>query len=78
MQQMAYLPDAPLIYRLPVLGRIVREVADGDADNKWYLLVALLSLLVLAVATWGLPALVLTAVVAAPLCILMLVLITLG
>lgn len=75
---MAYLPDAPLIYRLPVLGRIVREVADGDADNKWYLLVALLSLLVLAVATWGLPALVLTAVVAAPLCILMLVLITLG
>ena len=75
---MAYLPDAPLIYRLPVLGRIVREVADGDADNKWYLLVALLSLLALAVATWGLPALALTAVVAAPVCILMLVLITLG
>ena len=75
---MAYLPDTPLIYRLPVLGRIFREVAEGDADNKWYLLAALLSLLVLAVSIWGLPALALTAVAAAPLCVLMLVLITLG
>lgn len=76
---MAYMPDnAPLIYRVPFLGRIVREVAEGDADNKWYLIVGLLCLLALAVAQWGLPALALTAVALAPVCLVMLVLITRG
>lgn len=76
---MAWTTDeAPIAYRLPLLGRILREVAEGDADNKWYLLVALLTLLVLAVAQWGLPALVLTAVAAVPVCFVMLVLITRG
>lgn len=76
---MAWTSDEdPIVYRLPLLGRILREVAEGDADNKWYLLVALLTLLVLAVAQWGLPALVLTAVAAVPVCFVMLVLITRG
>lgn len=76
---MAYLPaGTPLAYRLPLLGRIARELAEGDADNKWYLLVAILSAVGAAVLTWGLPALVVTAVAAVPLCFLMLVLITRG
>jgi len=79
MHDMAYLPaDTPFVYRVPVLGRILREVAEGDADNKWYFLVALLTALVLAVVQWGLPALALAGVAAAPLCLLMLVLITRG
>ena len=76
---MAYLPaGTPLAYRLPLFGRIARELAEGDADNKWYLLVAILSAVGAAVLTWGLPALVVTAVAAVPLCFLMLVLITRG
>lgn len=76
---MAYLPaGTPIAYRLPVLGRIAREIAEGDADNKWYLLVAILSAVGVAVLTWGLPALVVTAVAAVPVCFLMLVLISRG
>lgn len=76
---MAYMSDdTPLLYRVPVLGRIAREVAEGDADNKWYLIAGLLCLLGLAVVQWGLPALALTAVAAAPVCLVMLVLITRG
>lgn len=76
---MAYLPTGtPLAYRLPILGRIARETAEGDADNKWYLIAGLLSAIAAAVITWGLPALVVAAVAAVPVCFVMLVLITRG
>lgn len=76
---MAYLPaGTPIAYRLPFLGRIAREIAEGDADNKWYLIAGLLSAIAAAVLTWGLPALVVSAVAAVPVCFVMLVLITRG
>ena len=67
-----------VIYRVPVLGRLVREQTEGDPDNPLYLILALVSLWASAVVIWGLPALYLPAVALAPLCLVMLVLITRG
>mgnify|MGYP001349946590 CR=1 FL=1 len=68
----------PLIRRIPLLGPIARELADGDADYPFYLLAALLSAWGCAFMFWGLPALVMPALVAAPLMLVVLVLITRG
>lgn len=65
-----------LVRRLPVLGPLARELAEGDADFPLILIVALLSAWGCAFMLWGLPALVLPALVAAPLMMLVLVLIT--
>jgi len=69
---------APFIRRLPLLGPIARELAEGDADYPLYLLAALLSAWGCAVMVWGLPALVIPALLAAPLVMAVLVLITRG
>ena len=66
------------VYATPIVGRIAREVIDGDRDNKWYLAVALLALWILAGMTWGLAALVVPFALAAPMCIVMLVALTRG
>jgi hypothetical protein len=44
------------LYAVPVFGWIARDIARGP-DNLWYALVILLTVLVLAVKTWGLVAL---------------------
>lgn len=67
-----------VIYKVPVLGRLVREQTEGDPDNPLYLILALVCLWASAVVIWGLPALYLPAVALAPLCLVMLVLITRG
>lgn len=55
----ASLPrPARLFFALPVIGRIAREVAFGEKDNIWYLLVILLTGLIIAISQWGLAALV--------------------
>lgn len=46
---------------LPVVGRVIREI-EREVDTIYYLLVIALTALVLAIKTWGLPALVVTAV----------------
>ncbi|MGY6632195.1 MAG: hypothetical protein ACXIU8_00380 [Alkalilacustris sp.] len=66
------------LYAIPVLGRVAREVIEGDSDNKWYLAVALLALWIMAGMAWGLAAVVLPFLLAAPLCLAMLVAITRG
>lgn len=71
-------PRPSLVRRIPVLGAIARELADGDADFPLYLLAALLSAWGCAIMLWGLVALVMPALVAAPLMMLVLVLITRG
>lgn len=65
-------------YSVPVLGWIARDVAHGPDDTIWYALVIALTALVLAVKTWGLVALGLTALAAVPFVFLGLILITLG
>ncbi|MGY6411323.1 MAG: hypothetical protein ACXIUV_09915 [Alkalilacustris sp.] len=66
------------IYATPIVGRIAREVIDGDRDNKWYLAVALLALWIFAGMAWGLAALVVPFALAAPMCLVMLVALTRG
>ena len=74
----SFAPRTPFAYRLPILGAIAREWAEGDADFPLYLVLALVSLWGIAIFNWGLPALYLPAVVASPLMILMLVAISRG
>ncbi|MCC5970979.1 MAG: hypothetical protein JJU15_13620 [Pararhodobacter sp.] len=68
----------PLIRRLPLIGPIARELAEGDADFPFYLLAAALSAWGCAFMIWGLPALVIPALLAVPMVMLTLVLLTLG
>lgn len=64
-----------VLRRLPVIGRVIREV-EREIDTAFYLIVIFLTAVVLAVQTWGLPALVLTALAAVPLMFVYLILIS--
>lgn len=59
---------------LPVIGRIIREV-EREIDTVYYLIVIALTAVVLAVQTWGLPALVLVALALVPVMFVLLILI---
>lgn len=65
-------------HSVPVLGWIARDLAHGPDDTIWYALVIALTVLVLAVKTWGLVALGLTALAMVPVVFLTLILITVG
>jgi len=65
------------LYAVPVFGWIARDIARGP-DNIWYALVILLAVLVLAVKTWGLVALALTALAAVPVMFVLLIALTQG
>jgi hypothetical protein len=54
-----------LVRAIPVVGRVIRDV-EREVDAIYYLLVIALTAVVLAVQTWGLPALVLTALALVP------------
>ncbi|PQO23554.1 hypothetical protein C2I36_07465 [Rhodobacteraceae bacterium WD3A24] len=71
-------PTRRAFYRIPVIGWIARDLAEGDPDNIWYLLTAIISLWIIAVGTWGLPALYLPAVALSPLILVALVALTRG
>ena len=62
---------------LPLIGFIARDIAR-DINTVFYLLVILATALVLAVMTWGVMALTLTAVAFVPVYFVLLVLITRG
>lgn len=68
----------PWYFSIPVFGWIAHDLTHGDEDNIWYFLVICLTLLVLAVRTWGLVALGLTALAAVPVMFTVLILITVG
>ena len=65
-------------YSIPVIGWIARDLNEGTPDTIYYLLVALLTLLVLAVMEWGVVALTMTALAMVPVVMVLLVLITVG
>jgi hypothetical protein len=65
-------------YSIPVLGWIARDLAYGAQDNIYYFLVIVVTALVLAVKTWGLVALSLTALATVPVIFTVLILITVG
>lgn len=54
-----------LFYAVPLLGWIARDISRGT-ENIYYALVIALTLLVLAVKTWGLVAITLTALALVP------------
>lgn len=68
----------PLIYRIPLIGALAREWAEGDPDFPLVFAVTLILVWACAVAIWGLPALYLPAVAAVPVMFVFLILITLG
>jgi len=70
-------PVLRIVYALPIIGQIARDIAR-DRENIWYALVILLTVLVLAVQTWGVMALSLAALGAVPVMFVVLILITLG
>lgn len=66
------------LFAIPVIGWIARDVLTRGQENFYYLLVALAALWVMAVATWGLPALTLPALAMVPVIVVVLLLITVG
>lgn len=74
-----HLPSSPVgrvMRTLPVVGRVIRDV-EREVDTVYYLFVILLTVMILAVMTWGLAALVVTAVAFVPVMFCMLIWITL-
>lgn len=65
-------------YSVPVIGWIARDLIEGPEDTIYYLLVALLTLVVLAVMQWGVVALSMAALVMVPVVMVTLLLITIG
>ncbi|MES2335034.1 MAG: hypothetical protein V4551_10215 [Pseudomonadota bacterium] len=58
-------PTSRFLRALPVIGGLIRA-AEREIDTIYYILVIALTALVFAVQTWGLPALVLTALALVP------------
>jgi len=65
------------LYAIPVLGWIARDLTRSE-ENFWYLLVAVLSLLIIGVKTWGVVVLAMTALALVPVMFVVLLLITRG
>lgn len=75
------LSDAPaprgLLYRLPIIGIIARDIAR-EPDSVFYLIVGLLSLLIIGTVTWGLAVLAMAALTMVPVMFVLLIAITRG
>jgi hypothetical protein len=69
-------PAGRIMRALPVIGRVIRDI-EREIDTVYYLIVILLTALILAVQTWGLAALVVTAVALVPVVFVFLIWVTL-
>lgn len=56
----------------PIVGQVIRDV-ESDTTSIYYLLVIFVTAVVLGIQTWGLPALVLTALALVPVMFILLV-----
>ncbi|WP_439124066.1 hypothetical protein [Marivita sp.] len=72
------IPRRSAFYSVPVIGWIARDLKEGGPDTIYYLLVAIFTMLVLAVKTWGVVALTMTALAMVPVVMVLLILITVG
>lgn len=63
---------------IPVIGRVIHDLETGGPDTIYYLLVTLLTLVVLAVKSWGIVALTMIALAMVPIVVVVLVMLTLG
>lgn len=75
---MAQAPTARnSFHSIPVIGWIARDIAE-DPDSIWYALVILLTVVILAMKTWGIMVLSLLALAMVPVMFVILILISLG
>jgi short subunit fatty acids transporter len=89
-QEIAHMtttPDTParerwitrhVTYRLPIVGRMAREIAEGPVDNAFAAIFGVVAAVGSAVLIWGYPALIVSALLAAALMVVTLIRITLG
>jgi hypothetical protein len=66
-----------LLYALPFLGQIARDIAR-ERDSIYYALTIFVTLVILAVSTWGLVALTMIALTMVPVVFVLLIAITQG
>ena len=69
---------ASVIYRVPVLGWMIKEAALGNGATKALFLINLALIWILAVLTFGYPAIIIPALAAVPLMFFILIMITMG
>jgi hypothetical protein len=67
-------PVGRIARAIPLVGRVIRDI-EREIDTVFYLLTIFVTAVVLAVQTWGLPALVLTALALVPVMFVLLVII---
>ncbi len=61
-----------LLRAIPILGRVIRDI-EREVDTVYYLITIFVTAVVLAIQTWGLPALVVTALALVPVMFVLLV-----
>ncbi len=71
-------PRRRWFHHIPVLGWVAYDLSHGPDDTIWYALTILATLLIVAIKTWGLVALTMTALTMVPVMFVILVLITVG
>jgi hypothetical protein len=64
-----------MFHAIPLIGWIARDIAK-DVDAALYAVMIAVTLVILAVMTWGLPALVLTAIAMVPVIFVLLICVT--
>ncbi|MDO6962799.1 hypothetical protein [Rhizobium alvei] len=69
---------AAVVYRIPVLGWMIKEAALGSANTKVLFLINMVLVWLLAIATFGYPAIIIPALIAVPSMFTVLILITAG
>jgi hypothetical protein len=69
---------AKMIYHVPVFGWMLKEAVNGTTTAKVLFIVNLLLLWLLAIVTFGYPAIILPALCAVPMMFVLLILITKG
>lgn len=67
-----------IVYSVPVIGWMLKDVIHGHKDNKWYFLAAVVSIWAMAILTFGYPAFFLPILAMVPVAFVALVLITRG
>lgn len=67
-----------VVFSIPILGRMLREVAYGEKDNIYYFLVTIFTLWLVTILTWGYAASIIPLLFAVPSMFLVLILITVG
>ncbi len=79
---MARSPRLPrherIIYAIPLIGWMLKDVVHGDTDNIYYFIATLVMLWVLAIVMFGYPAIIIPALALVPVIFAVLVIISRG